>query len=57
MNLNTDLGVAERHMTHVICHKGALGGVLFEELHPGRRVVKQILHPDGGADAKGTRLG
>ena len=35
---------------------GALGGVLFEELHAGRRVVKQILYPDGGAHSSGTRL-
>ena len=43
-------------MTHVICHKGALAGVLFEELHAGRGVVEQILHPDGGAHGTGARL-
>ena len=54
--LDTDLRVAERHMTHVICHKGALAGVLFEELHAGGSVVEQILHPDGGAHSTGGRL-
>ena len=43
-------------MGNCIRHKGALGGVLFEELHAGRRVVKQILYPDGGAHSSGTRL-
>ena len=54
--LDTDLRVAERHMTHVICHKGALAGVLFEELHAGGGVVEQVLHPDGGAHSTGGRL-
>ena len=53
---DTDLRVAERHMTHVICHKGALAGVLFEELHAGGGVVEQVLHPDGGAHSTGGRL-
>ena len=43
-------------MGNCIRHKGALRGVLFEELHAGRRVVKQILYPDGGAHSSGTRL-
>ena len=54
--LDTDLRVAERHVTYVICHKGALAGVLFEELHAGGGVVEQILHPDGGAHSTGGRL-
>ena len=54
--LDTDLRVAERHMTHVICHKGALAGVLFEELHAGGGIVEQVLHPDGGAHSTGGRL-
>ena len=54
--LDTDLRVAECHMTHVICHKGALAGVLFEELHAGGGVVEQILYPDGGAHGAGGRL-
>ena len=35
-------------------HKGALAGILFQELHPGGRVVEQVLHPDGGPHAAGT---
>ena len=54
--LDADFRVAERYMGNCIRHKGALGGVLFEELHAGRRVVKQILYPDGGAHSSGTRL-
>ena len=53
---DADLRVAECHMTHVICHKGALAGVLFEELHAGGGVIEQILHPDGGAHSAGSRL-
>ena len=53
---DADLRVAERHVPYVICHKGALAGVLFEELHAGGGVVEQILHPDGGAHSTGGRL-
>ena len=53
---DADLRVAECHMTYVICHKGALAGVLFEELHAGGGVVEQVLHPDGGAHGAGGRL-
>ena len=53
---DADLRVAERHMPYVICHKGALAGVLFEELHAGGGVVEQVLHPDGGAHGAGGRL-
>ena len=53
---DADLRVAERHMTHVICHKGSLAGVLFEELHAGGGIVEQVLHPDGGAHSTGGRL-
>ena len=53
---DADLRVTERHVPYVICHKGALAGVLFEELHAGGGVVEQILHPDGGAHSTGGRL-
>ena len=53
---DADLRVAERHVPYVICHKGALAGVLFEELHASGGVVEQILHPDGGAHSAGGRL-
>ena len=53
---DADLRVAECDMTYVICHKGALAGVLFEELHAGGGVVEQVLHPDGGAHGAGGRL-
>ena len=43
-------------MGHNIRHKGTLAGILFEELHPGRGVVEQILHPDGSAHAACTGL-
>ena len=43
-------------MGHDIRHKGTLAGILFEELHPGRSVVEQILHPDGSAHAACTGL-
>ena len=54
--LEADLGVAQGHMGHNIRHKGTLAGILFEELHPGRGVVEQILHPDGSAHAACTGL-
>ena len=50
------LRVAEGHMGDRVGHEGALAGVLFEELHAGRSVVEQILHPDGGAHGTGARL-
>ena len=53
---DADLRVAERHVPYVICHKSALAGVLFKELHAGGGVVEQILHPDGGAHSTGGRL-
>ena len=53
---DTDLRVAEGHMGDRIRYKGALGRVLFEELHAGGGVVEQVLHPDGSAHCTGTRL-
>ena len=54
--LEADLRVAQGHMGHDIRHKGTLAGILFEELHPGRGVVEQILHPDGSAHTACTGL-
>ena len=54
--LEADFRMAECHMADNVGHKGALAGILFEELHPGGRVVEEIPHPDGGARASGTRL-
>ena len=51
-----DLRVGQRSMQHHVCHKGALAGVLFEEFHPGRGIVKQGVHRDGGAHRAGPRL-
>ena len=53
---DTDLRVAEGHMGNRIRYKGALGRVLFEELHAGGGVVEQVLHPDGSTHRTGTRL-
>ena len=39
-----------------IGHEGALAGILFQKLHPGGGVIEEVPHPDGSADAAGTRL-
>ena len=54
--LEAHLGVAQGHMAHDVGHESTLAGILFEELHPGGRVEKEVTDPDGGADASRTRL-
>ena len=51
-----DLRVGEGGMQHHVGHKGALAGILFEELHPGGSVVEQVPHRDGGAHRAGAGL-
>ena len=51
-----DLGVGQRRVQHCIRHKGGLAGVLFEEFHPGGRVVEQVVDRDGRAYRPRTRL-
>ena len=39
----------KRRVQHHIGHKCALAHILFQKFHAGRRVVKQIVHRNGGA--------
>ena len=55
--LEADLGVAEGLPGDHVGHKGALAGVLFQELHPGGGIEEEVPHPDGGAHRPGSRLG
>ena len=41
--------MTQRQMLHQPRHGGGLGTVLLHEFQPGRGVVKEIRHPDGGA--------
>ena len=50
-----DLRVGQRRVQDGLSHKRALAGVLFQKLHAGGRVVKQVTDRDGRAD--GARAG
>ena len=41
--------MTQRQMLHQPRHGGGLGTVLLHEFQPGRGVVKEVRHPDGGA--------
>ena len=41
--------MTQRQMLHQSRHGGGLGTVLLHEFQPGRGVVKEVRHPDGGA--------
>ena len=51
-----DLRVGQRRMQDGLSHKRALAGVLFQKLHAGGRVVKQVTDRDGRADGARTGL-
>ena len=51
-----DFGMTEGDVTDDVRHKGSLAGIFFQELHPGRRVVEEVAHPNRGADAARARL-
>ena len=51
-----DLWVGQRCVQHCIRHKGSLAGVLFEEFHPGGRIVEQVVDRDRRAYRPRARL-
>ena len=52
----TDFRVGERRVQHGFGNKGPLAGILFEELHPRRGVVKQVVDRNGRTYAARARL-